>query len=81
MFICSIVTSKEVSVLGMMHLSWTDGAPLQVIALVSLGPDHLTLSGAVLDQLAAAEADKSLEVDTMTNDATARKDIHAPLRV
>ncbi|KAI0669894.1 aldolase [Trametes maxima] len=27
----------------------------EVLALVSLGPDHLTLSGAVLDQLAAAE--------------------------
>ena len=28
----------------------------QVLALVSLNPDHLTLSGAVLDQLAAAQS-------------------------
>ncbi|KAI0651857.1 aldolase [Trametes meyenii] len=33
----------------------------EVLALVSLGPDHLTLSGAVLDQLAAAAADETAQ--------------------
>ena len=38
----------------------------QVVALVTLGPDHLTLSGSVLDQLAAAKESASIEtiVDT-----------------
>ncbi|KAI0778190.1 hypothetical protein BD413DRAFT_507413 [Trametes elegans] len=33
----------------------------EVLALVSLSPDHLTLSGAVLDQLAAAEGPAELD--------------------
>ncbi len=33
----------------------------QVLALVSLKPNHLTLSGAVLDQLAAAQAPDEAE--------------------
>lgn len=35
-------------------------APCQVVALVSLGPDHLTLSGGVLDRLAALPPSQEL---------------------
>ena len=40
-----------------------DSSALQVLALVSLNPDHLTLSGAVLDQLAAAQSPENVDQD------------------
>jgi transaldolase len=59
----SIVTAKEVNHFSLSHSSTSLTWPIEVIALVSLSPDHLTLSGSVLDALAALPA---LAADSFT---------------
>ncbi len=58
------MTAKEVCASPRMQGMQTHRASSQVIALVSLRPDHITLSGAVLEQLASesVESDQKTEI-------------------
>lgn len=71
----SIVTGKEVSAHRAIHIPHADAQVIQAFALLSLNPDHLTLSSVVLEQLIATPFVESAGAGTEANGATDTSDV------